>query len=156
MIFIFSYNLIKLLLKTQQELSTYKRVFVSALQEVVKRHSAASLPSVPSNNEKKGYGQIQLQKTESLFGLIGKIDPIQVVESENPSSMESVGQVFKNFSLVEFKISEPFFLTCMSLYSDVWISLIYISTYCTGPRRQFVHTKCRSCHSLPIKLGGGV
>lgn len=126
MIFIFSYNLIKLLLKTQQELSTYKRVLISALQGVVKRHSAAPLPSVPSNNEKKGYGLIQLRKTESLFDLIGKIDPIQVVESENPSSMESVGQVFKKFSLVgfqislfmlvEFKISEPFF-------SNLYVSL---------------------------------
>ena len=77
-------------------------VFISALRGVVKRHSAASLPSVPSNTEKRGYGPIQLQKTESLFDLIDKIDPIGVVESENPTSMESVGQVFKNFALVAF------------------------------------------------------
>ena len=93
-------------------------LFISALRGVVKRHSAASIPSVPSNNEKKGYGLIQLQKTESLFDLINKIDPIGVVESENPTSMESVGQVLKNFALVayqislftpvEFKIYEPF------------------------------------------------
>ena len=42
------------------------------------------------------------RKTGSLFDLIDKIDPIGVVEYENPTSMESVGQVFKNFALVAF------------------------------------------------------
>lgn len=70
--------------------------FVSALREVIKQHSAVSLPQVPSNNEKRGYGLIQLQKTESFFDFIGKIDHIVVVESENPTSMESVGQVLDN------------------------------------------------------------
>ncbi|WJZ85496.1 hypothetical protein VitviT2T_005027 [Vitis vinifera] len=34
------------------------------------------------------------RKTGSLFDLIDKIDPIGVVEYENPTSMESVGQMF--------------------------------------------------------------
>ncbi|KAJ9680258.1 hypothetical protein PVL29_019540 [Vitis rotundifolia] len=44
--------------------------------------------------QRRGYGPIQLQRIESLFDLIDKIDPILVVESENPTSMESVGQMF--------------------------------------------------------------
>lgn len=65
-----------------------------ALRRVIKQHSAASLPSVPSNNEKTGYGQIHLQKKELFFDMLNRIDSIDVVESENPLPMESVGQMF--------------------------------------------------------------
>lgn len=41
-----------------------------------------------------GYGPIQLQKTAFLFDLLDNINPADVVESENPLSMESVGQMF--------------------------------------------------------------
>jgi beta-galactosidase len=46
-----------------------------------------------------GYGPIQLQKTAFLFDLLDNINPADVVESENPLSMESVGQVF-NFIIL--------------------------------------------------------
>uniref|UniRef100_A0A6N2LI85 beta-galactosidase n=1 Tax=Salix viminalis TaxID=40686 RepID=A0A6N2LI85_SALVM len=65
----------------------------NALRRVIGLHTAASLPSVPSNNGKMGYGPIQLQKTAFLFDLLDNINPADVVESENPLSMESVGQV---------------------------------------------------------------
>lgn len=54
----------------------------------------ASLPSTPPDNEKTGYGPIRLQKTAFLFDLLDMINPADVVESRNPVSMESVGQVF--------------------------------------------------------------
>ncbi|XP_059456534.1 beta-galactosidase 17 isoform X2 [Corylus avellana] len=65
-----------------------------ALRRVIKQHSAASLPSVPSNNEKTGYGQIHLQKKELFFDILNRTDSIEVVESKNPLPMESVGQMF--------------------------------------------------------------
>jgi beta-galactosidase len=74
-------------------------LLLSALRRVIQRHSAASLPSVPSNNEKIGYGQIQLQKKELFFDILNRIDSIEVVESENPLPMESVGQVGENHIL---------------------------------------------------------
>ncbi|KAJ6348262.1 hypothetical protein OIU76_004684 [Salix suchowensis] len=66
----------------------------NALRRVIGLHTTASLPSVPSNNGKMGYGPIQLQKTAFLFDLLDNINPADVVESENPLSMESVGQMF--------------------------------------------------------------
>lgn len=66
----------------------------NALRRVIELHTAASLPSVPSDNGKMGYGPIQLQKTAFLFDLLDNINPADVVESENPLSMESVGQMF--------------------------------------------------------------
>ncbi|XP_062156120.1 beta-galactosidase 17 [Alnus glutinosa] len=65
-----------------------------ALRRVIKKHSAVSLPSVPPNNEKTGYGQIHLQEKELLFDILNRIDSIDVVESENPLAMESAGQMF--------------------------------------------------------------
>jgi beta-galactosidase len=65
-----------------------------ALRSVIQKYSAESLPSVPTNNEKAGYGPIHLQKKEFLFDILNRIDYIDLVESENPISMESVGQMF--------------------------------------------------------------
>ncbi|XP_059640002.1 beta-galactosidase 17 [Cornus florida] len=65
-----------------------------ALRKVINQYNAASLSSVPSNNEKTGYGLIQLQKTSFLFDTFYIKDQIDVVESENPISMESAGQMF--------------------------------------------------------------
>ncbi|OAY36500.1 beta-galactosidase 17 isoform X2 [Manihot esculenta] len=65
-----------------------------ALKRVIGRHSVASLPSTPPDNEKTGYGPIRLQKTAFLFDLLDMINPADVVESRNPVSMESVGQMF--------------------------------------------------------------
>ncbi|OVA08159.1 Glycoside hydrolase [Macleaya cordata] len=66
-----------------------------ALREVIKKYSTISLPQIPPNNEKKGYGQIKVQKLASLFDVLHTIcNPKDVVEAKNPVSMESVGQVF--------------------------------------------------------------
>lgn len=75
-----------------------------ALRRVIKQHNAAALPSVPSNNDKMGYGQIQLKKKELLFNILNRINSSYVVESENPLSMESVGQMF-GFLLYATKVA---------------------------------------------------
>lgn len=62
---------------------------------MIQEYSAYSLPSVPPNMEKAGYGSIRLQKTASLFNTLDKLETANVIQSENPLSMESVGQVSK-------------------------------------------------------------
>ena len=63
-----------------------------------------SLPPVPSNNKKAGYGYVQLEKNSSLFDIIGvKNNPD--VESADPIPMESVGQVFCNYAVVSTYLS---------------------------------------------------
>ncbi|KDP40762.1 hypothetical protein JCGZ_24761 [Jatropha curcas] len=66
----------------------------NALQRVIGHHSATSLPSVPPNNKKIGYGPIQLQKTAYFFDFLNMTNPADVIESRNPVSMESMGQMF--------------------------------------------------------------
>ncbi|OWM76581.1 hypothetical protein CDL15_Pgr005545 [Punica granatum] len=65
-----------------------------AIRRVIERYSAASLPSIPHNKEKKGYGQIQLQRKGFLLDSLDQLDSSDAVESENPLSMESAGQMF--------------------------------------------------------------
>uniref|UniRef100_A0A5B7BUK6 Beta-galactosidase n=1 Tax=Davidia involucrata TaxID=16924 RepID=A0A5B7BUK6_DAVIN len=65
-----------------------------AIRRVIEKYSTSSLPPFPSNNEKTGYGRIQLQKTAFLFDVLDNKDRIDVVETENPTSMESAGQMF--------------------------------------------------------------
>ncbi|KAI4324789.1 hypothetical protein MLD38_030245 [Melastoma candidum] len=65
-----------------------------AIRKVVERYSVAPLPQFPSNIRKTGYGKIHLQRSTSVFGLISKQDPANVVVSEKPLSMEAVGQMF--------------------------------------------------------------
>ncbi|XP_065866743.1 beta-galactosidase 17 isoform X2 [Euphorbia lathyris] len=66
----------------------------TALRRIIGLHSALPLPPVPPNNEKTGYGPIRLQKTTFLFDMLDVVNPANVVESQNPVSMESVGQMF--------------------------------------------------------------
>ncbi|KAF7843491.1 Beta-galactosidase 17 [Senna tora] len=66
----------------------------NALRKVIARYSSATLPSVPFSNEKTGYGPIHLQRKAFLFDMFDLTNPINVIESENPLSMESVGQMF--------------------------------------------------------------
>ncbi|WCJ39514.1 beta-galactosidase 17 [Euphorbia peplus] len=66
----------------------------TALRRIIGLHSALPLPPVPRNNEKTGYGRIRLQKTTFLFDILDVVKPADAVESENPVSMESVGQMF--------------------------------------------------------------
>ncbi|KGN59817.1 beta-galactosidase 17 [Cucumis sativus] len=65
-----------------------------AIRRVIQHYSGALIPSVPSNNEKIGYGPIQLQKVAFLFDLIHMMDPVDVAVSEEPLSMESMDQSF--------------------------------------------------------------
>ncbi|XP_076881844.1 beta-galactosidase 17-like [Bidens hawaiensis] len=65
-----------------------------ALRKVIAKYSATSLPPVPSNNKKTGYGRIQLEKTASLFNTLDVDLSTKAIESENPISMEAAGQMF--------------------------------------------------------------
>jgi len=76
-----------------------KFLLLSAIRSVIKKYSTKSLPSVPPNKEKAGYGPIDLQKKEFLFDILNRINSIGIVKSENPISMESVGQVSKHHFL---------------------------------------------------------
>nr|XP_043617273.1 beta-galactosidase 17 [Erigeron canadensis] len=65
-----------------------------ALRGVIAKYTPVSLPPAPSNNEKTGYGRIQLEKKASLFDTLDNDLSIQAIESENPISMEAAGQMF--------------------------------------------------------------
>ncbi|KAI3671640.1 hypothetical protein L1987_87380 [Smallanthus sonchifolius] len=65
-----------------------------ALRRVIAKYSATSLPPVPANNKKTGYGRIQLEKTASLFKTLDIDLSTKAIESENPISMEAAGQMF--------------------------------------------------------------
>ncbi|PWA63941.1 beta-galactosidase 17 [Artemisia annua] len=65
-----------------------------ALRAVIAKYSAASLPPVPLNNEKTGYGRIKLEKAASLFDTLDNDLSTKAIESENPISMEAAGQMF--------------------------------------------------------------
>lgn len=62
-----------------------------ALRRVIKRYSSESLPSVPPDSEKTGYGPVHFIRTGNLLDMLPLFD---VVESKNPMTMESVGQMF--------------------------------------------------------------
>ena len=66
------------------------------MRGVIAKYSATSLPPVPKNNEKTGYGGIQLEKTSSLFDILDSNLLTKAIESDNPISMEAAGQVFVN------------------------------------------------------------
>ncbi|KAI7728172.1 hypothetical protein M8C21_013188 [Ambrosia artemisiifolia] len=65
-----------------------------ALRGVIAKYSATSLPPVPLNNKKTGFGRIQLEKTSSLFNALDIELSTKAIESENPISMEAAGQMF--------------------------------------------------------------
>jgi beta-galactosidase len=67
-------------------------VLLSALRRVISRYSVAPLTSVPDDIKRVAYGQIKLQKLAFLFDMVDDQDLFSVVESENPLSMESLGQ----------------------------------------------------------------
>ncbi|KAH7547160.1 hypothetical protein FEM48_Zijuj01G0280000 [Ziziphus jujuba var. spinosa] len=62
-----------------------------AIRKVIEQYSAKSLPSIPSDNEKKEYGSVRLVKTGNLLDMLYHFEN---VESENPMPMEPVGQMF--------------------------------------------------------------
>ncbi|KMT04895.1 hypothetical protein BVRB_7g170620 [Beta vulgaris subsp. vulgaris] len=63
------------------------------IRRVIEKYAVATLPPVPANNEKAGYGYVQLEETSNLFDIIGIQDNPNVVESAEPIPMESVGQM---------------------------------------------------------------
>lgn len=65
-----------------------------ALRRVIAKYSAMPLPSVPSNNKRTAYGSIKLEKTAFLYDTIDIKNLVDMVESENPASMEATGQMF--------------------------------------------------------------
>ncbi|KAL0341883.1 UNVERIFIED_CONTAM: Beta-galactosidase 17 [Sesamum calycinum] len=65
-----------------------------ALRRVIAKYSTEPLASIPPDNEKIGYGRIELDKVSFLYDMIGMKDLVDVVESENPISMEAIGQMF--------------------------------------------------------------
>ncbi|XP_010537559.1 PREDICTED: beta-galactosidase 17 [Tarenaya hassleriana] len=64
-----------------------------ALQRVIKKYNEAP-HSKKLNCKRKAYGPIQLRRTMSLFDLANTTDPSDVINSSNPMSMESAGQMF--------------------------------------------------------------
>lgn len=86
-----------------------------AIRRVIQHYSGALLPSVPSNNEKIGYGPIHLQKSAFLFDLIHMMDPVAVAVSEEPLSMESMDQV--RFKCATPVMNEPRLLKYIILRS---------------------------------------
>lgn len=68
---------------------------ISALRKVIAKYSVEPLASVPPDNEKIAYGHIKLDKVSCLFDIIGMTDLVDVVVSDNPISMEVIGQVMK-------------------------------------------------------------
>lgn len=71
-------------------------ILLSALRRVIAKYSAVPLASVPSNNKRTAYGSIKLEKTAFLYDTIDLKNLIDMVESENPASMEATGQVYNN------------------------------------------------------------
>ncbi|GAB4842544.1 Beta-galactosidase 17 [Ancistrocladus abbreviatus] len=65
-----------------------------AIRRVVEKYTATPLPPFPSNNGKAGYGHIALQRTALLFDFLGTSEIHNIIESANPISMESVGQMY--------------------------------------------------------------
>ncbi|ONK59308.1 uncharacterized protein A4U43_C08F5110 [Asparagus officinalis] len=66
-----------------------------ALRRVIEKYSDATLPQIPSENDRTDYGLVEVKKTTSLFGVLDVLcDPVDVVQSEEPMTMESIGQMF--------------------------------------------------------------
>ncbi|MBO8589890.1 beta-galactosidase, partial [Staphylococcus aureus] len=55
----------------------------TALRRVIKKYNSASLPSIPSNSEKRSYGRVEVQKIASLYEIVDSIcDSMEVVEAK--------------------------------------------------------------------------
>ncbi|KAL8122854.1 beta-galactosidase 17 [Apium graveolens] len=65
-----------------------------ALRRVIGQFSAVSLPPLPRNNKMTGYGNFRLQRSAFLFDMLDKIDHADVLESNDPVSMEVFGEMF--------------------------------------------------------------
>nr|GMC74808.1 beta-galactosidase 17 [Ipomoea batatas] len=136
-----------------------------ALREVIAKYSATPLTSVPSNNEKKAYGIIKLQKTQSLFDVINFKDLDGMIASENPMPMESLGQMFgfalyvSNFtakgngsvlSIPKVHDRAQVFLSCPSDGNEEWPRYIGTITRWSNILIDLPLTKCTSKKRLSI------
>uniref|UniRef100_A0A0E0L536 beta-galactosidase n=1 Tax=Oryza punctata TaxID=4537 RepID=A0A0E0L536_ORYPU len=66
-----------------------------ALRRVIRECTGIPLPQLPSEIERASYGLVEVQKVASLFDVIDNIsDPLKVAFSEQPLSMELMGQMF--------------------------------------------------------------
>ncbi|CAN6441788.1 unnamed protein product [Victoria cruziana] len=66
-----------------------------ALRNVIKRHSRYHLPPVPTNNVKKAYGHVKMERVASLFEVLNMVsEPKHGVQSEQPIPMETFRKMF--------------------------------------------------------------
>ncbi|KAJ6794616.1 beta-galactosidase 8 [Iris pallida] len=67
----------------------------ASLRSVIEKYSRTSLPQFPSNNVTSKFGTVKVSKVASLFESLDVVcDPVEVIETEFPVSMESAGQMF--------------------------------------------------------------
>ncbi|KAK6125040.1 hypothetical protein DH2020_041218 [Rehmannia glutinosa] len=101
-----------------------------ALRRVIAKYSTEPLPSAPSDNEKIAYGRIKLDRASFLFDMIGMKDLVDVVESENPISMEAIGQVHDRaqvfISCPEDSGKRPTYVDVITRWSNRPIDLPYL------------------------------
>lgn len=128
----------------------------SALRRVISKYSATSLPPIPLNNKKTGFGRIQLEKTSSLFDTLDNDLSVKAIESESPISMEDAGQVFLLISKTNFYILirltflTHFTYTCLIFTFQMFGFLLYASEYVTkGDGNTLSIPKVRFC-KLPV------
>ncbi|KAJ0985530.1 hypothetical protein J5N97_003886 [Dioscorea zingiberensis] len=137
-----------------------------ALRNVIQKYSRGSLPPFPTNNEIARYGPVKVSKVASLFQVLHALcDPIQVIETDQPVSMESIGQMY-GFLLYTSEYPEKESGSILSIpkvhdRAQVFIrcsladnerSLIYIGTIERWSNREFAvpFIKCSSNVSLFI------
>lgn len=81
-------------LKYYLNILTFQNLIISALRSVIEKCSETSLPRFPLNNDRTNYGLVKVSRIASLFEVLDSLcNPMDIIESEQPISMESVGQV---------------------------------------------------------------
>ncbi|KAK1258601.1 Beta-galactosidase 8 [Acorus gramineus] len=66
----------------------------SELRSVIQKYSHVSLPPFPPITERRRYGLLKMKKVSSLFEIFSHLSGhVEVVESQQPLSMEAVGQL---------------------------------------------------------------
>ncbi|KAK1290458.1 Beta-galactosidase 17 [Acorus calamus] len=64
------------------------------LRSVIQKYSHVSLPPFPPITERRQYGRLKMKKVSSLFEIYSHLSGhVEVVESQQPLSMEAVGQL---------------------------------------------------------------
>ncbi|CAI9114338.1 OLC1v1015046C1 [Oldenlandia corymbosa var. corymbosa] len=132
-----------------------------ALRDVILRYSWPTKTTVPPDNKKAAYGHIRLHKATLLFDIIDNDSSFSVVESENPLSMESVGQMFgfllyvseytskgdnSTLSIPKVHDRAQVFVSCASSDDDRGKRPTYVGTIARWSNRpiHLPHSKCAS------------